>query len=170
MGRGRSLPLLSHALFESGSDGAGDHDTGGMRRRKVRGAIAETAEPYSPTNLPANIMIARRIFLRLTEIGDESPTTDTRRQATLRELVAQPAAEPNTLVVLKALADARLIITHEETVEVAHEALIREWPRLRDWLAESREDVRQQRLLSAALKEWQAADGSVICFPLGDAI
>jgi len=156
-----ALPLLSHALFEIWQRRRGRTMTlgGYASSQGVRGAIAETAEAvFTDQFTREQQMIARRIFLRLTEIGDESPTTDTRRQATLRELVAQPAAEPNTLVVLKALADARLIITHEETVEVAHEALIREWPRLRDWLAESREDVRQQRLLSAALKEWQAAD------------
>ncbi len=43
------------------------------------------------------------------------------------------------------LADARLIITGEDTVEVAHEALIREWPRLRGWLEDNREGLRLHR-------------------------
>ena len=41
-----------------------------------------------------------------------------------------------THAVLKALADARLITTSEDSAEVAHEALIREWPTLRGWLEE----------------------------------
>ena len=48
--------------------------------------------------------------------------------------------------------------TRAPTVEVAHEALLREWPRLRSWLDESRDDVRMQRLLGAATQEWQDAD------------
>ena len=40
--------------------------------------------------------------------------------------------------------------TREPTIEVAHEALIREWDRLNGWLDESRADVRLQRLLGAA--------------------
>ena len=153
-----ALPLLSHALFEIWQRRRGRTMTlgGYASSQGVRGAIAETAEAvFTDQFTREQQLIARRIFLRLTEIGDESPTTDTRRQATLRELVAQPAAEPNTLVVLKALADARLIITHEETVEVAHEALIGNgqgcaigWLRAGKTCASS--------AWSAALKEWAA--------------
>ena len=56
---------------------------------------------------------------------------------------------------LTALADARLITTGEETVEVAHEALIREWPRLRDWLNEDREGLRLHRHLTEAAHDWE---------------
>jgi WD40 repeat protein/transcriptional regulator with XRE-family HTH domain len=61
---------------------------------------------------------------------------------------------------VEAFGSARLLafdrdpITRGPTVEVAHEALLREWPRLRDWLANSREDVRMQRLLAAESAEW----------------
>ena len=44
--------------------------------------------------------------------------------------------------------------TREPTVEVAHEALLREWPRLRRWLAQSRDDVRLQRSLATYAAEW----------------
>ena len=49
-------------------------------------------------------------------------------------------------------------VTRGPTVEVAHEALLREWPRLREWLDESRADVRLQRLLAAETAAWQEAD------------
>jgi WD40 repeat protein/transcriptional regulator with XRE-family HTH domain len=49
-------------------------------------------------------------------------------------------------------------ITRGPTVEVAHEALLREWGRLREWLDASRNDIRLQRLLAAAAVEWQAAN------------
>ena len=47
-------------------------------------------------------------------------------------------------------------LTRGPTIEVAHEALLREWGRLRGWLEESRGDVRLQRLLAAAAGEWEA--------------
>ena len=76
--------------------------------------------------------IARSVFLRLTELGEG--TQDTRRRVTRAELV--PTDDPVQAVevehVLTVLADARLITTAEGTVEVAHEALIREWPTLRE--------------------------------------
>jgi WD40 repeat protein len=48
-------------------------------------------------------------------------------------------------------------LTREPTVEVAHEALLQEWQRLREWLDESRADIRMQRVLGNAAEEWQAA-------------
>lgn len=48
--------------------------------------------------------------------------------------------------------------THGPTVEVAHEALLREWARLREWLSDSRADVRLQRQLAHAAAEWQSAN------------
>ena len=48
--------------------------------------------------------------------------------------------------------------TREPTVEVAHEALLHKWARLRSWLAESRDDIRMQRLLMLAVAEWESAE------------
>jgi len=60
--------------------------------------------------------------------------------------------------VLRALADARLITVGQDSVEVAHEALIREWPTLRTWLEENREGLRLHRHLTEAAHEWHVAD------------
>ena len=57
-------------------------------------------------------------------------------------------------VVIDLLADARLLTVSAGTVEFAHEALLREWPRLRDWIEEDREDLRVHRSLSSAAQEW----------------
>jgi WD40 repeat protein len=100
--------------------------------------------------------IARRIFLRLTELGDETSTGDTRRRATFDELILRPEETETTEYVLKVLADARLVTTSENAVEVAHEALIREWPTLRGWLEDNREGLRLHRQLTDAAWEWNA--------------
>ncbi|MGE5374875.1 MAG: helix-turn-helix domain-containing protein, partial [Bacteroidota bacterium] len=152
-----ALPLLSHALLETWQRRRGRVMTlsGYTSSGGVRGAIAETAEAIFTDQLTHNQQaLARRIFLRLTELGEETATGDTRRRATLEELILKPEDKEATHALLKRLADARLIVTHENTVEVAHEALIREWPRLRGWLEENREGLRLHRQLTEAAQEW----------------
>ena len=131
-----ALPLLSHALLETWQRRrnrtmtlSGYASSGG-----VHGAIAETAETvFTDQFTHEQQAIARRIFLRLTELNDETTASDTRRRASFKELILKLEEAATTHTVLKALADARLITTSEDSAEVAHEALIREWPTLRGW-------------------------------------
>lgn len=154
-----ALPLLSHALWETWQRRRGRSMTHGGYASSggVRGAIAETAEAvFADQFTHEQQAIARRIFLRLTELGDESAAGDTRRRATFNELILKPEEAATTRTVLKALADARLITTSEDAAEVAHEALIREWPTLHGWLEENREGLRLHRQLTEAAQEWMA--------------
>jgi WD40 repeat protein/transcriptional regulator with XRE-family HTH domain len=156
-----ALPLLSHALMETWQRRRGRTMTlsGYMSSGGVRGAIAETAEAvFADQFTKEQRAIARRIFLRLTELGDETASGDTRRRAAFSELILKSEEQDLTQSVIKALADARLIITSENTAEVAHEALIREWPTLRGWLEENREGLRLHRHLTEAAQEWIARD------------
>ena len=156
-----ALPLLSHALLETWQRRRGRTMTlsGYAASGGVRGAIAETAETvFTDQFTPEQQAIARRIFLRLTELNDETSTTDTRRRATFNELILKPEEAATTRSVLKALADARLIMTSEDSAEVAHEALIREWPTLRGWLEDNREGLRLHRQLTDAAREWSSAN------------
>ncbi len=156
-----ALPLLSHALLETWQRRHGRTLTlsGYVSAGGVRGAIAETAETvFTDQFTHEQQAIARRIFLRLTELGDETATGDTRRRATFNELILKPAETDATQAVLKALADARLITTSEDSVQVAHEALIREWPTLRGWLEDNREGLRLHRQLTEAAQEWLAVE------------
>jgi len=153
-----ALPLLSHALLETWQRRRGRTMTlsGYASSGGVRGAIAETAETvFTDQFTHEQQAIARRIFLRLTELSDETAASDTRRRATFKELILKPEQATTTHTVLKALADARLIITNENSAEVAHEALIREWPTLRGWLEDNRENLRLHRQLTEAAQEWQ---------------
>lgn len=151
-----ALPLLSHALLETWKHRRGHTmtlesyaESGG-----VHGAIARTAEAvYNQQLTSQQQSLARNIFMRLTELG--AGTQDTRRRATLSELVPSAVEAPAVQVVLEALADARLITIGEGTAEVAHEALIREWPALRAWLDESRDSIRMGRRLTEATLEWE---------------
>jgi WD40 repeat protein len=156
-----ALPLLSHALLETWQRRRGRMMTMGGYASSggVRGAIAETAETVFVDQFTREQQaIARRIFLRLTELGDEVTAADTRRRARFNELILRPEETATTRAVLKALADARLITTSEDSAEVAHEALIREWPTLRGWLEENREGLRLHRQLTEAAQEWASLD------------
>jgi WD40 repeat protein/transcriptional regulator with XRE-family HTH domain len=152
-----ALPLLSHALLETWERRRGRTMTlsGYIASGGVRGAIAETAEAvFTDQFTREQQAIARRIFLRLTELGDETATGDTRRRASFDELIRNADERDTTRAVLKALADARLITMAEDTAEVAHEALIREWPTLRAWLEDNRESLRLHRQITEAAQEW----------------
>src|SRR6185369_3420756 len=121
----------------------------------VRGAIAETAESVFNDQLNQSQQnIARDVFLRLTELGEG--TEDTRRRAALNELVRQSAEAPQLRAVLNTLAEARLITLNEDSAEVAHEALIREWQRLHEWLTQDREGLLLHRHLTESAHDWEA--------------
>jgi WD40 repeat protein len=152
-----ALPLLSHALYESWArrDGrvltlAGYRAAGG-----VRGAIAHTAEQVFLGCREPEQALMRRMFLQLTELGET--TEDTRRRVPLAELIPDAEGGGEAATVLERLTGARLLVVGDDSAEIAHEAVIREWPRLRGWLAEDREELRTLRQLTAAARAWEEA-------------
>ncbi|MBN1993602.1 MAG: protein kinase [Anaerolineae bacterium] len=162
-----ALPLLQHALLELWEWRHGQlltlraYQTSGG----VPGAIAQRAETLYATFRPQEQIIVRRVMLRLTQPGEG--TEDTRRRVHKSELLPDPK-DPKFAGQVKAiesvihqLADARLvttgrdIVTGEEQIDVAHEALIRGWARLRGWLDENRTALRTHRRLTEAANEWE---------------
>ncbi len=157
-----ALPMLQYALTElfERRDGRvltsqAYKDIGG-----VSGALARRAEDlFVELGEPTKIA-ARQVFLRLINLGEG--TEDTRRRAFQSELLSLNPADGEDAVeyVLGQFGKYRLLTfdndpqTREPTVEIAHEALIREWVRLRAWLEHNRDDLRVQRRLSAAAAEW----------------
>ena len=150
-----ALPLLEHALLETWQRRSGRILTlpGYAASGGVQGAIAHTAESVYQGLTGEQQALTRKIFLRLTELGEG--TQDTRRRVSLSELAAGTGEASEVESLLKELADARLITLAEGTAEVAHEALIREWPALRGWLNEDRESLRLHRRLTEAAQEWE---------------
>ncbi len=150
-----ALPLLSHALLETWKRRSGRMMTlaGYSESGGVRGAIAKTAERVLQSQTLDQQAITRTIFLRLTELGEG--TQETRRRARLSELSPRPEDADAVDDVLATLVAARLVTTSQDSAEVAHEALIREWPTLRGWLEEDREGLQLQRHLTDASLEWE---------------
>lgn len=160
-----ALPLLQYALtemFERNDKSALTLEAyqaiGG-----VAGALVHRADEIYATLSPTEQQAARQIFMRLVTLGEG--TEDTRRRAKRSELLSVVGNNNRMLQsVLDTFGNYRLLTfdndeeTREPTVEVAHEALIREWQQLRQWLDGSRNDIRQQRALYHAVQEWQNAN------------
>ena len=149
-----ALPLMQHALLETWKRRRGRLMTlrGYAEAGGIRGAIAKTAEAVYQELSPEQQAIARRIFLRLVELGEGAQ--DTRRRAGLAELSPRAEEKPLVDAALKKLVDNRLVVTTEATAEVAHEALIREWPRLHEWIDQNREGLRIHRDLTKSAHDW----------------
>ncbi len=171
------LPVLQYALTEMFTEQQDRRITWEAYRTigGVAGALALRAEGvYAALDQKAQIT-ARQIFLRLVALGEGSEgiaAPDTRRRVwrvELQELARADANEEGATTVdavLEAFGNHRLLtfdrdpVTRTPTVEIAHEALLREWPRLSAWLEENRDDLRLQRRLAAATAEWIAANRS----------
>jgi len=148
-----ALPMLQYALTEL-FDRRQDHTLSLEAYQAVggvQGALTRRADEVYEGLDAAQQQAARQLFLRLVTLGEG--VEDTRRRTLQSELLAVGDATMPQVI------DAfdRDPVTRGPTVEVAHEAILREWGRLRVWLDESRHDIRQQRLLAAATKEWQDA-------------
>ncbi|GAA3594103.1 hypothetical protein GCM10022419_091510 [Nonomuraea rosea] len=134
-----ALPLLSQALrntWERREDGTltvrGYEKSGGVRD-SVRRTADEVLEQLPPEDRKA----ALRFFRRMTVITAGGQVA--RRRATLAELRAAASASSaegreRAGTLLSAFAGRRLLTLHEDTAEIAHDALLTAWPTLRQWL------------------------------------
>ena len=147
------LPLLSHALLETWRRRRGKTLTlaGYEAAGCLDGAIAKTAEKVYGRFTKDQAAAARRVLLRMVAPGDGTP--DTRRPVERAELPGGTGRD-DTAQVVEALAGARLLTLDGDTVEMAHEALITAWPRLRGWIEEDRERLRVHRDLTEAAHAW----------------
>jgi hypothetical protein len=179
-GQSGALPLLQSALEElwaktkeSGSSKlttANYRELGGWKGVLSRRAnmVLDKFRKTPQENKTPQEKLCRELFLRLVQPGEG--TEDTKRLVRWEELQAADPSDSEALEqVVWTLADERLITTGlaesygeqpgrklaaGATVEVIHEALIRDWNELRKWLDADRESIRTHRKLTAAANEW----------------
>ncbi len=151
---GRSLPLLSHALRQVWSRREGRVMTvdGYRASGEIEGAIAKTAEEVLAALSAEGGRMLRDILLRLVEASGGGAILSRRVQRT------RIAIDDAHAKVIERLVDARLLTTDEDSVQLSHEALTREWPRLKEWLADDVEGQRIMRHLGAAAAAWDAME------------
>lgn len=164
-----ALPLMSHALYLLWARREGAVITRAAYKAlgSVHGALDEHAEAQlAALRDDAERAVARRLMVSLVHpgVGGEP---DTRRRCAVDELTAMFASEPARFEhVRKRLVDARLLVTGGEaraqTVEVAHEALIRSWKTFKSWIDADRTRLARLAQLRAWAAEWTQRPDAVL--------
>ncbi|MEV6968611.1 SUMF1/EgtB/PvdO family nonheme iron enzyme [Hamadaea sp. NPDC051192] len=123
---------------------------------RLPGAISARAEEVYTSLSPEQQYAARQLLVRLVQVArPEEDGNDARRRTPIAELIGLPGVEQ----VIAGLAAARLVVTDSSrlggpTVELAHEAIIRSWERLRGWLVEDRQFLLWQQRTRQWMQDW----------------
>jgi len=163
-GEAGALPLVEFALTELFDRRESDLLTLGAYEASggVTGALGRRAEDVFATLDDAAKEVTRQVFMRLVTPGEGG--RDTRNRVRISELNLLGLDAPTVQLILSAFGEHRLLtfdhdeVTRGATVEVAHEALLREWPRLTDWIDGHREELLLRGRLGAAVGDWVGSD------------
>jgi WD40 repeat protein len=144
-----ALPLLGYALEETWRRRRGRTLTlaGYVGAGRVGGAVAKAAEKLYLGLDDTNQRSLRSILLALVAVSEG--VEDTRRR--VRKEVVLSLGEHT---VLDRLLEARLVQVDETDVEITHDALLKAWPRLTDWLTADRDYLIVQRRVADAAATW----------------
>lgn len=161
---GEALPLLSHVLYKI-VDAPGEtlertltvaryREVGGLE-----GALRNSAEQlYNDLDYEGRAT-CRQVFANLVEVGRDG--LPLRRRAPLAHLLAGSESGSQRSVnekVMEAFVEQRLLTVEQNTVSISHEALLRAWPRLADWIEEYRDSLSALRRIRSAHESWVAND------------
>lgn len=160
-----ALPLLQYALTElfERRDERTLTFTAYEELGGTGGALAKRADEIYLEHDEAGKELVRQLFLRLVTLGEGAE--DTRRRIQRAELLDLTPDDDLMDDIIETYTDSRLLSSDHDpssrqpTIELAHEAIIREWDRLRQWLNDSRDDIRQARQLEQAAEAWKASGG-----------
>ena len=150
-GEPAGLPMLSHVLRETWERREGStltvegyRSTGGIQH-----AVSQSAETLYGAMDEGQRAQLRSLLLRLVIPAEDGQPV---RARVSRDKVT--ADEAHRWIV-EQLVEARLLTIDGDTVQIAHEALVRVWPRLRDWLDDDVDGQRLFRHLAAAADAWE---------------
>jgi formylglycine-generating enzyme required for sulfatase activity len=157
-----ALALLAFALAELDkartADGCLTH-TAYDSFKGVQGAIAQCAETTFSQIDAATQTALGEVFRELVDVDERGVAT--RRRAALPQVSKTPVAAE----LVTKLTDARLLVTSQDEdnqplVEVAHEALLKSWPRLAQWIETVRDDLRLRSQLQRDADNWKVHDSA----------
>lgn len=165
-----AMPLLQHALLELWNRRHGRwilseeyRNIGGVKQ-----TIATTADDFYGKLTQQEKDLVRNIFVRLTRLDENAVkienSRDTRKRVEFETLIFDDSDTDITRNLVERLAGAgkRLVITsvnevtQKPEVEVAHEALIRYWSKLRGWLIEDRGGLLLRQRTEKEAEEWES--------------
>lgn len=124
----------------------------------VEGAVSKRIDQIYEDFTADQQRAMQYLMLRLTQPG--LGTEDTRRRATKNELLSISHLRAEMTYVIQKCTDDRLLTTSYDevakvdVVDIAHEALIQGWSRLRSWLDDNRANLFVHRRLTDAATEW----------------
>jgi WD40 repeat protein/DNA-binding SARP family transcriptional activator len=152
LGEAGALPLLSTALLELWEHRTGSRITSHALAKTggVQGAVARLAEGVYSELDGKRRLLARGMFLRLAGPGEG--TSVVKRRVPLTEFDTEH--DKDVAELLDLLARERLLTLDESSVEIVHEALLREWPRYQGWLEEDQQGRLLHAHLAVAAREW----------------
>ncbi len=152
------LPLLSTALLVAWAASKGsrmtlaDYVRAGGVGSAVQGLAEEVYQSLNETGQDA----ARRLFLRLVRISGDVLS---------REVVSLDDIDDAGLEAMDAFVGARMLTVADESVRISHDALLSHWPRVREWINDSRADLLVVEQLRHATEVWagsgRAADALI---------
>jgi Novel STAND NTPase 1/TIR domain len=160
--QGASLPLLQFTL-----DQLFERRNGHRLTRQayeeiggVKGALVKHAEKtYANLLSEEHQKLAQFLFVRLIEPGETQQEMTRRRMPLSTFSLPDPRLTRLLEETMEAFVAARLLTTNEiagiKTIEVSHEALLREWPRCAQWVRDTREKLPFQQTLSKDVAQWE---------------
>ncbi|HSK77651.1 MAG TPA: hypothetical protein VLQ45_14470 [Thermoanaerobaculia bacterium] len=160
LGEPAGLPLLQFTLLKLWESRERNRVTWEAYRRLGGGrlALARSADDFYNSLIPQEQVTARRILLRMVRTSERLEVTSSRIQ---RKELHRGGEDPGRVNrVLDKLVDARLVrltpgeTREEDQFEVAHEALVRNWPTLVEWLEQERAEITTRRRLDLKVEEW----------------
>jgi signal transduction histidine kinase/energy-coupling factor transporter ATP-binding protein EcfA2 len=162
LGEPAALPLLQFTLLKLWDNRERNRVTWETYKRLGGGrqALARSADEFYEQLIPEEQVTVKRILLRMVRPTEGLEVTSNRIQR--KTLYQTGEARDRVDRVLDKLIQVRLVrLTEGDTpddaqVEVAHDAVVRNWPRLVNWLEDERVNVRQRLRLTVAVEQWEA--------------
>lgn len=161
------LPLLEFALkqlWEYRRDGVLNHE-GYYAIGGVTGGLTQWADQAFYAFDEERRPLVRRILTDLVHISDDTQALpDSRWRRPLSALYREDNEKEVVREVVSLLADARLLVTArhaqsgQETVELIHDALLREWRLLQQWLHEDRRFILWRQEIDTRVRGWVETD------------
>lgn len=151
-----ALPLLSHAMLTTwehsrgGTLAVADYQASGG----IRNALTRTAEQAYDSLTDGQRRLARQLFLRLVHVADGVPPS--RAPVALADLPGRDRAG-HAEAVLTTFVGERMITVDAAAAQITHDALLTAWPRLRTWIEESTEELRDRDRIADGARAWAEA-------------
>ncbi len=152
-----ALPLLSHAMLATwehsrgGTLAVADYQASGG----IRNALTQTAERAYESLTDGQRRLARELFLRLVHVADDMPPS--RASVALGDLPGWDQAG-DAEAVLATFVGERMITVDADAAQITHDALLTAWPRLRAWIEQSTQELRDRGRIAEGARAWAEAD------------